>query len=269
MSDTDSSRRRPSERRQLGVGRKGLIMKRILLACGIVAGPLFIAASLTQASTRRGFDLARHPISLLSLGSLGWIQIANFVVCGILYVIGAVGLRTALRSGRGITWGPLLIGTTGVGLIIAGVFTADPGAGFPPGAPAGAPAMSWHGALHEVGFLLCFAGAIAACGVFARRYAALGRRSWMVAALAAPVASLVAVGWPDLNTLSVRLVIATATLFGFLTAVFAQVLAEPSAVWSGSAVAKSGHLRGRLLVERSGNAAAGHQSTAYQMIKPR
>ena len=173
MSDTDSSRRRPSERRQLGVGRKGLIMKRILLACGIVAGPLFIAASLTQASTHRGFDLARHPISLLSLGSLGWIQIANFVVCGILYVIGAVGLRTALRSGRGITWVHWLIGTTGVGLIIAGVFTADPGAGFPPGAPAGAPAMSWHGALHEVGFLLSFAGAIAACGVFARRYAAL------------------------------------------------------------------------------------------------
>ena len=36
--------------------------------------------------------------------------------------------------------------------------------------------MSWHGALHEVGFLLSFVGAIGACLVFARRYAALGRR---------------------------------------------------------------------------------------------
>jgi hypothetical protein len=199
-------------------------MKRTRLACGIVAGPLFIAASLTQAYTRRGFDLARHPISLLSLGSPGWIQIANFVVCGILYVIGAVGLRTALRSGHGSTWGPLLIGVTGVGLIIAGLFTADPGAGFPPGAPIGAPSMSWHGALHEVGFLLSFVGAIAACGVFARRYGAIGSRGWMVAALATIVAALVVAGWPDLSSLSLRLVIASAILFAFPTAVAAQVL---------------------------------------------
>jgi hypothetical protein len=43
-----------------------LIMKRNLLGCGLVAGPLFIVASLTQAYARKGFDLARHPISLWS-----------------------------------------------------------------------------------------------------------------------------------------------------------------------------------------------------------
>jgi Protein of unknown function (DUF998) len=196
-------------------------MKRNLLFCGIVAGPLFIAASLIQAFTRTGFDLARHPISLLGLGSLGWVQIANFVVCGVLYVLGAIGLRAALRPS---IWGPLFIGITGVGLIIAGVFTTDPGAGFPPGAPAGAPAMSWHGALHEVGFLLSFVGAIGACLVFARRYAAIGRRGWVVAAVSTVVAALVIAGWPDLNTLSVRLVMATAVLFAFPTAVAAQHL---------------------------------------------
>lgn len=212
---------------QASIG-KVLIMKRTLLAFGIVAGPLFITTSLTQAFTRNGFDLGRHPISLLSLGSLGWVQIANFVISGLLYVVGAVGLRLALQDGRGRTWGPLLVGLTGLGLITAGAFTADPGAGFPPGAPAGAPAMSWHGLLHEIGFMLSFVGAIATCVVFARRYAALGRRGWMVAALAAAVAALIAAGWPDLNTLSVRLVIATAILFGFLTAVFIQVLRRGS-----------------------------------------
>ncbi len=45
---------------------------RRLLACGIVAGPLFLAVILVQAFTREGFDLGRHPISLLSLGDLGW-----------------------------------------------------------------------------------------------------------------------------------------------------------------------------------------------------
>jgi Protein of unknown function (DUF998) len=201
-------------------------MRRNLLYCGIVAGPLFIAASLIQAFTRTGFDLARHPLSLLSLGSLGWVQIVNFVVSGILYVLGAVGQRAALRQSRGGTWGPLFVGLSGIGLIIAGVFAADPGAGFPPGAPAGAPTMSWHGLLHEIGFMLSFVGAIGACAVFARRYAVLGRRGWMVAALATPVAALVVAGWPDLNTLSVRLVIATAILFGFLTGVMAQTLKE-------------------------------------------
>jgi hypothetical protein len=203
-----------------------LIMKRNLLRCGLAAGPLFITASLTQAFTRKGFDLARHPISLLSLGAPGWVQIANFVVCGILYMLGAVGLRQALRQSRGGTWGPVLIGATGVGLIIAGVFTADPGAGFPPGAPAGAPTMSWHGLLHELGFLLTFVAAISACVVLARRYATQRRRGWMVAALLTPVAALVVAGWPDVNTLSVRLVITTSILFGFVTAVFAEVLTQ-------------------------------------------
>ena len=198
-------------------------MKRKLLGCCIIAGPLFVVASLAQAFTRTGFDLGRHPISLLSLGSLGWL---HFIVSGVLYVAGAVGLRKALRPGRGSTWAPRLVAITGVGLIVAGVFTTDAGAGFPPGAPAGAPTMSWHGVLHEVGFGLSFVGAIAACGVFARRYAALGRRGWAVAAIATVVAVLVIAGWPDLNTLSVRLVIATAALFGFLSAVAAQLFGQ-------------------------------------------
>jgi Protein of unknown function (DUF998) len=201
-------------------------MKHKLLGCVIVAGPLFVVASLVQAFTRTGFDLGRHPISLLSLGSPGWLQIANFVVSGVLYVAGAVGLREALRPGRGSTWAPKLVAITGVGLIVAGVFPTDAGAGFPPGAPVGAPTMSWHGVLHEVGFGLSFVGAIAACGVFARRYAALGQRGWAVAAVATIVAVFVIAGWPDFNTLSVRLVIATAALFGFLSVVAAQLLQQ-------------------------------------------
>jgi Protein of unknown function (DUF998) len=201
-------------------------MKRNLLGCGIAAGPLFVIASLAQAFTRTGFDLGRHPISLLSLGSPGWVQIANLVVSGVLYLAGAIGMRDALRPGRGSTWGPLLVGVTGVGLIVAGVFITDAGAGFPPGALAGAPTMSWHGLLHEVGFALSFGGAIAACGVFARRYAALGRRGWALAAVATDVAVIVIAGWPDLSTLSVRLVIATAGLFGFLSVVAAQLLRQ-------------------------------------------
>jgi hypothetical protein len=54
---------------------------------------LFVAVSLGQAFTRSGFDLTRHPLSLLSNGALGWLQITNFVVTGVLTLAGAVGLR--------------------------------------------------------------------------------------------------------------------------------------------------------------------------------
>jgi hypothetical protein len=78
-----------------------------LLACGIVAGPLFLAVVLVQAVTRQGFDLGRHPISLLSLGELGWIQIANFVVAGSLMVACAVGMRRGASSRPRRRLGPL------------------------------------------------------------------------------------------------------------------------------------------------------------------
>jgi Protein of unknown function (DUF998) len=200
---------------------------RKLLACGIVAGPLFLVVTLVQAYTRRGFDLARHPISLLSLGDLGWLQITNFVVAGILYLACAIGLRRALDPGRGATWGPRLVGAAGVGLIVAGVFVTDAGAGYPPGAPAGAPLkISWHGVLHEVGFLVTTLGMIIGCLVFARRFAALRRPGWVAASIATPVAVLGLIFWPDLDSLSVRLVIATAVLFGYIAAIAARALSE-------------------------------------------
>jgi len=70
-----------------------------LLTAGIAAGPLFLTVWAMQAFTRTGFDPSRHPLSLLSLGNLGWIQIANFVVTGALYLAYAAGLRQVLRTG--------------------------------------------------------------------------------------------------------------------------------------------------------------------------
>jgi Protein of unknown function (DUF998) len=200
---------------------------RRLLACGIVAGPLFLLVTLVQAFTRRGFDLSRHPISLLSLGDLGWLQITNFVVTGVLYLACAIGLRRALQPGQGATWGPRLVGALGVGLIVAGVFVSDAGAGYPPGAPAGAPPkISWHGMLHEAGFVVATLGMIIGCLVFARRFAALRQPVWVAASIATPVAVLGLIFWPDLDSLSVRLVIASGILFGYVAAIAARALGE-------------------------------------------
>ncbi|MGS2646857.1 DUF998 domain-containing protein [Streptosporangium sp. LJ11] len=199
-------------------------MKYKLLACGVVAGPLFVAVVLIQAFTREGYDLSRHPISLLSLGDLGWIQIANFTVTGVLYVACAVGMWRALRPGRSGTWGPLLVGLLGAGLIVGGVFVTDAGAGYPPGAPAGAPEISWHGALHGLGPMLAVGGMTVGCLVFARRFAALGRWGWVATCVATAVAALVLTAWPDPEGLSVRLLLASAVLFAFVAALAVRVM---------------------------------------------
>ena len=72
-----------------------------LLGYGVIAGPMYVAVSLAQALTREGFDLSRHQWSLLANGGPGWIQIANFVVTGLMVIAFAVGLRRALAPGPG------------------------------------------------------------------------------------------------------------------------------------------------------------------------
>jgi Protein of unknown function (DUF998) len=149
---------------------------RRLLACGMVAGPVYFAVGLGQAFTREGFDVTRHALSLLENGQLGWIQIGNFLASGLLAVACAAGMRRALGRGPGGTWGPRLVAAYGAGLACAGVFHADPADGFPPGTPAGQGQVGWHGVLHLASFGAGFLCLIAACFVVARGLAALGRR---------------------------------------------------------------------------------------------
>lgn len=152
---------------------------RALLSCGMAAGPVYVLVGLAQVLTRPGFDVRRHALSLLSNGDWGWVQIANFIVCGALVIAGAAGVRRAIHPGRAGTWGPILLTVYGLGLVGAGVFRADPGQGFPPGTPL-TTAMTTSGLLHFVCGGIGFYALIAACVVFARRFAALGQRAWAI-----------------------------------------------------------------------------------------
>jgi hypothetical protein len=154
---------------------------RILLTAGIAAGPVYVAVALVEAFTRLGFDLTRHSLSLLTNGDLGWIHMAMMVTTGLLTIAGAVGLRRSLTGGPGGSWGPILVGVYGAGLVAAGLLTADPAQGFPPGTPAGPPAtISWHGLGHLVAGGIGFLCLIAGCVIFARRFTSQGERGWAV-----------------------------------------------------------------------------------------
>lgn len=158
-------------------------LTRRLLACGVVAGPIYIAVGAIEMLARTGFDLRRHSLSLLANGDLGWIHSTMLVLSGALVVAAAVGVRRALHGSRAGSWGPVLLGIYGSGLIGAGLFSADPALGFPPGTPADANEISWHGLLHFICGGVGFLGLIAACVVFARRFAGSGERVWAACSL--------------------------------------------------------------------------------------
>jgi hypothetical protein len=150
-----------------------------LLGYGVIAGPFYVVVSLAQALSRDGFRLDTHSWSLLANGPSGWIQIANFILTGLMTVAAAVGLHRALAPGRGHVWAPLLIGVYGLSLIGAGVFRADPAQGFPAGAPD-VPAVSWHGMLHFVVGGIGFLCLVVAAFILAGRFTADGfpRLAW-------------------------------------------------------------------------------------------
>lgn len=193
---------------------------RTQLTAGIVAGPLFIGLAVAQLLTREGFDIRDHPISLLSLGPGGWVQITNFILAGLLSAIAALGVRRALGDdGPGHVWGPRLLLAYGVGLVAGGVFVADPGLGYPPGAPDGIPEqLTWHGMLHAIAPPLAFLSLIGAMVVISRRFAVEGRRGWSSSSLATAVTTLVVSAWPDQPSAGIRLLVASAIGFAWLAA---------------------------------------------------
>lgn len=164
---------------------------RALLGGAAGAGPLFLGAGLVQGLTRDGFDFTRNALSQLSLGDLGWIQVTVFLLTGVLVIAGAVGMRQALRDAPGGIWAPRLVGVFGASFLLAGAFAADPGAGFPAGAPeARAASFSTHGAIHMSSGMVGYLALCAAFAVLARHFAAQNRRGWAVASRIAPAGIL-------------------------------------------------------------------------------
>ncbi|HKE58427.1 MAG TPA: DUF998 domain-containing protein [Pyrinomonadaceae bacterium] len=143
-----------------------------LLWCGVLAGPFYLAVGLAQALLREGFDLGRHPLSLLANGPGGWIQTANFVLTGLLVLAAAVGLGRVLGpKSRAVTW---FLGGFGVAMLVAAIFRADPLDGFPPGTPKGFPtSISSTGLVHFVagafGFIFLAISCFFAARVLSRR----------------------------------------------------------------------------------------------------
>lgn len=129
------------------MGASNPSVSRLLLGCGVLAGPIYLAVGIAQALLRDGFDFARHPLSVLANGPGGWVQTVNFVITGLLVLAAAIGFRHALApKSRALS---VFLGAFGAGMLAAAVFRADPMDGFPVGTPLGPPtSMSTSALIH-------------------------------------------------------------------------------------------------------------------------
>ncbi|GHO58526.1 MULTISPECIES: DUF998 domain-containing protein [Ktedonobacter] len=141
----------------------------LLLVCGALGSLCNMLVLLILGATRSGYNAWQIPDSSLELGPGGWIQITNYIVSGVLLLAFAIGLRRVLRTGRGSTWGPILLGLFGLSFIGIGIFVTDPVLGYPSGASS---ITTIPGTIHNLFGQLQFISLAAACFVLARREAA-------------------------------------------------------------------------------------------------
>ncbi len=158
----------------------------------------------------------------MSTGSLGWLQIANFIISGVLTVVGATGLRRVPAGTPGSTWVPRLVRVSGLGMVAAGVLVMDASDGFPVGTPSGMPAtMSRHSIGHMVAGSITFIALIAACYVLGRHFSRTGRRALAIASRVAGTALLLGDGWAMTGGAAGSLTLAVGAIAAMLWVSFA------------------------------------------------
>jgi hypothetical membrane protein len=160
---------------------------RFLIACGAIGPILFILVFLVEGATRPGYSAWHNFVSDLGESSQGWMQIANFLICGILVLCFALGLRQVFQSGKGSVWGPLLLGVFGLSLLIAGLFVTDPSLGYYP-AGTSSSTQTLHGTIHGANAPLAFGSLTIAIFVLTRRFASdPAWRGWALYSLVAGI----------------------------------------------------------------------------------
>jgi hypothetical membrane protein len=174
--------------RVLDTKEKPMRHVRALLAGGVAGPLLFVVVFLVEGVLRADYNPVRQPVSSLSIGPSGWVQVANFVVTGLLLLAFAVGLRPVVRRLGGGIWAPLLLALVGLGLIGAGIFVTDPLGGYPPGTPLAPENPTTSGTLHDLFSTPVFTCLPAAAFVLAYRFGKRGQRAWSAGSAAVGVA---------------------------------------------------------------------------------
>jgi len=132
---------------------------------GMIGSVLFVAVFALEDHLAPHFNWLGTSVSEHALGDHGWIQVASFIVVGLLFFPFARGVAWRFREGTSSKAGPWLLGILGLCLLASGVFVTDP-------APIAAFSRqsTWHGTVHAVAGAIAFTLMPLSCLVFYRRF---------------------------------------------------------------------------------------------------
>src|SRR4030095_10772741 len=147
-----------------------------LLIAGQVGCILFILLFLIQGQLREGYSSLKFPVSSLSIGEHGWIQQANFLICGALIFLCSFGLYKATTNIKGQLWTSIFFAIAGLGLIGAGIFTSDSVYGYPLTEPFHGAQYTVTGRIHESVSTFFFVGVPVTCFKMHNRFKAIGEK---------------------------------------------------------------------------------------------
>ena len=130
---------------------------------GMIGSALFVAIFTLEGWLRPSYDPRSTFISELSIGPRGWIQILNFIILGILFLLFTWGVAAEFRKGKASKAGPILLAIIGFSFLVSGPLVTD---------LAGTPRdqMSLQGILHGIFGALVFSLSPVSCFVFWRRF---------------------------------------------------------------------------------------------------
>ncbi|MCL2157591.1 MAG: DUF998 domain-containing protein [Methanobrevibacter sp.] len=187
--------------------RKLNLYNKCLILCGVIAGLFFTISWIIQGAFREGYNPVMAPVSSLSIGPVGWIQVATFLITGVLIVFFAYGLLKITKEEKEVDdvekevikeeveeeeivkeeknngipiWGPILLLVCGIGLIGAGCFTTDTTTGYSEAKAIVKDNPSFSGPIHKffAGFL--FFGLPLATFIFGNYFSSKNKKNWMI-----------------------------------------------------------------------------------------
>jgi hypothetical protein len=137
--------------------------KQLAAWAGMIGSALFVVTFTIEGWLRPGYNPTSMFVSELSLGPRGWIQIVNFVVFGVLFLVFTQGVAAEFKDGKASKAGPILLTIIGISLLVSGPLVMDP-------VTTPRSEWTWHGTLHQLFGALVFSLSPISVRVFLRRF---------------------------------------------------------------------------------------------------
>ena len=137
--------------------------RRLAVWAGILAPALFVTTFMLEGWLRPGYQPLSTFVSALSLGPRGWIQIANFIIFGVLFLVFTRIVAAGFQSGIASRAGLILLTIIASCYLLSGPFVMDP-----MGTPLSQATL--HGTLHGIFGAIVFTLMPITCFVYLRRF---------------------------------------------------------------------------------------------------